>query len=481
MRSLTAAIAALAAACLRPQPGGQRAGVAALAITGSLPLAAQNIDYAVRTTVAVEADGRRDLGLAGGGTDNDAFLNIAPRAIVEFSPAWTGYVRARVFIPTGRIAPFDSNEPDDSRPARAYGGINELWIQYGGFTSYPGEAVRLGRQHIRQTDSGWWDQDADALRWMLDTTLVDAEIGVAHPFSAFRTDGADIPVAQRDRTYFFAQIAADWRAENRVGLRAVHSSGGGTGSASGGNVGPAPLEDSRLTWLGVYAENGFYDILGAHHALSYATEITYLKGEQRQLATGAWQDVAAWEATAQLRWRPFKHWPLQIGAAYAYSQGGESAGRSHQFQQTGMQSNSSYFTGTKTLVGRYNETLQAELGNLRVTTAFLSADFDSNDASLIFSRFRRDDGFAPITTNTVTALPVNESRDLGDGIDLVFTHYFSREQRRQRLLDRGDAFTALRRRSLASLRASAFRPGDAYGATARTSYRVLLEGTIWLD
>src|SRR6266511_3423943 len=87
-----------------------------LATAGSLPLAAQNIDYAVRTTLAFEADGRRDLGLAGGGTDDNAFLSVAPRAIFEFSPAWTGYVRARVFVPTSRIAPFDSNEPDDSRP-----------------------------------------------------------------------------------------------------------------------------------------------------------------------------------------------------------------------------------------------------------------------------------------------------------------------------------------------------------------------------
>jgi len=430
--------------------------LASCVVASAVPATAQNIDYAVRTTLAFEADGRRDLGLTGEAPTKTTFLNFAPRAIFEFTPAWTGYLRARIFLPTNRLAPFDSTEPDDQRPARAYAGINELWIQYGGFTSYPGESVRLGRQHIRQTDSSWWDQDADALRWMLDTTLIDAEVGVAHPFSTFRTDGVEVPASQRNRTHYFTQLAADWRAENRIGLRAVHGTGGIT---------------QDLTWLGAYAENGYYDILGAKRALSYAAEITHLTGE----------NLDAWQASAHLRWRPLRQGPLQIGAAYAYSEGGERNGRSHQFQQTGMQSNNSYFTGTKTLVGRFNEALQADLGNLRVTTAFLALDFDNNDASLIFSRFQRDDGLAPIATNAISAVPVNASRDIGNGVDFVVTHYFAREQRRQRLLDRGDTFTAPRRRSLISLRASLFQPGEAYGPAARTDHRVLAEITIWLD
>ena len=453
-----------------------------LAALAATPAAAQNIDYAMRTTAAFEVDAPRDL--AGGRNDNNLFLNLAPRAIFEFNPSWMAYVRGRVFLPTGRIAPFDSSDPDDRRPARAYAGINEFWLQYGGFTSYPGEAVRLGRQHIRQADSSWWDQDADALRWILDTTLLDAELGVAHPFSTFRTDGADVPVAQRHRTYYFGQIAADWRAGNRIGFRIVHSSGrDGQSFSTDINVPDSALPKAQLTWAGLYAENGFYDLLGTNRLLSYAGEVTYLIGQQ-DTAPGSSQtsqDVNAWEASAQLRWRPMRHWPVQLGGAYVFSEGGERDGRSHQFQQTGMQSNSSYFTGTSTLMGRYNETLQAQLGNLRVATAFVSLALPANEASLVFARFRRDDGNAPIFTDNVVAAPVNSSKDIGDGVDLVFTHYFAREQRRQRLLDRGDAFTAPKRRSLISLRASVFRPGEAYGPDARTDYRALLEGTVWLD
>jgi alginate production protein len=439
----------------------------ACSLGASLPAAAQHIDWAVRTTLAFEADGPRDLGLADEEpSDNNFFLSLAPRAIVELSPNWTGYVRGRVFLPTGRVAPFDSGEPDDQTPSRAYAGVNELWIQYGGFTSYPGEALRLGRQHIRQVDNNWWDQDTDALRWILDTTLLDAEIGVAHAFSAFRSDGADVPPNQRDRTYYFGQIAGDWHAGNRIGLRAVHTTGG---------VAPegTRLASSELTWAGVFFENGFYDILGTDHRLAYSAAATYLTGRQQLALETDSQNIRAWQANMDLRLRLFKHFPLFIGGGYTWSE--------PQFQQTGMQSNSSYFTGTNTLIGRYNETLQAELGNLRVATGFVSLDLEDDEASLIFSKFTRDDGLVPIITSALSVDPVTDSRDIGMGVDLVFTHHFSREQRHQRLLDRGDAFTALRRGSLISLRASAFKPGDAYGPDARTDYRILLEGTLWID
>ena len=233
---------------------------------------------------------------------------------------------------------------------------------------------------------------------------------------------------------YFGQIATDWRAENTVGLRMVHSDGGG------GAVDGTALQDRRLTWLGVYAENGFYEIQGSDRALSYASAVTYLAGAQ-QLAASTSQKIGAWQANADLRWRPIRRVPLYVGGGYTWSQGGERNGRSHQFQQTGMQSNSSYFTGTGTLIGRYNETLQAQLGNLRVAMACVSLDLDRDDISVVFTRFRRDDGLAPIVTNAVTATPVNDSRDIGVGVDFVLTHHFAREQRRQRLLDRGDAFT----------------------------------------
>ena len=461
-----------------------------LAICAIPHAAAQQVDYAVRTTGAFWTEGKRDLGLAGGETQDHLLINLAPRLLIELNRAWTGYVRARVFLPTGRATPFNTDQPDDASPARAFAGLNEFWVQYNGLTSYPGEAVRIGRQHIRQTNNEWWDQDADAIRWYLDTTLLRAEVGAARQFSTYRTDSPRIRTAQSDRTYWFGNFAIDWRAQHQLGFRVTHAVDDVSLPQVGEPATPgAKLQDAQLTWVSAYADNGFYDIRGAERRLSYASELTYLSGHQLMALSGTdgavasrlSQNVSAWQAQIGIRWRPLSRVPLQFGAALAHSQGGESGGRSHQYQQTGMQSNASYFTGTQTLVGRYSETLRAQLGNLQVATGLVSFGGETNDTSLVFSRFRRDAGRAPIVTDNVTALPVNDDRDIGESMDLVLTYYFGRGDRRQHLLDRGDAFAARERRSLVSLRASLFWPGAAYGPAAQTDYRVLGEVTLWLD
>ena len=63
---------------------------------------------------------------------------------------------------------------------------------------------------MRQDDAEWWDQDADALHWIFDTTAVDADLGVAHQFSNYRSDGLKLPPAQKDRTYLFGNLGGQW-------------------------------------------------------------------------------------------------------------------------------------------------------------------------------------------------------------------------------------------------------------------------------
>ncbi len=241
--------------------------------------------------------------------------------------------------------------------------------------------------------------------------------GSSRPTGRTHVEG---PVAQRGRTYLFADFATDWRAENRVGWRAAHAIDTEPAPQIGAPITPdTKLEDARLTWVGVYVDNGFFSILGADKPLSYGGEVNYLTGHQiiARRGTGETvtadqsQSVGAWEASIGLRWRPLPRVPLQFGGGYTYSEGGEHGGHSQQYQQTGMQSNTSYFTGTETLVGRYNETLQAELGNLLVLTGFISLNLANNDASVVFENFRRDSARSPFLTDNVTATPLNNNRE----------------------------------------------------------------------
>jgi alginate production protein len=451
---------------------------------------AQEIYYAVRTTSSYGIDGERDLGITGDHSNEHFELNLAPRVLIALSPSWIGYARGRVYLPTSRAAPFNLDQPDNAGASSGFVGLNELWMQYNGITTYPGEAVRIGRQRIRQSDGEWWDQDADSLRWFLDTTLHSAEMGIAHQFFTYRTDSVGVPAEQRKRTYLFGRLATRLSIDDSIGLRVTHTMDHNELPAVGRlTSADEKLSEGDLTWVGLYATNGFYESISEEQRFAYAIDATYLTGHQQVAMRGTTdtvtshssQTVGAWNASVAFRLQPLAQFPIHLGGAYTYSQGGQSGDRSKQYQQAGMQSNSSYFTGTQTLTSRYNEMLQPELGNLRITTGFVSFDFENQSASLIFEQFRKDDGAAPIITQNVTVAPTTGSTDVGKGLDLVFAYYFGRAPRPHRMLETGDAFLSQERRSLVSLRASLFQPGDAYDASAERVYRAMLEVTLWWD
>ncbi|RLM31942.1 alginate export family protein, partial [Haloarcula sp. Atlit-120R] len=131
------------------------------------------------------------------------------------------------------------------------------------------------------------------------------------------------------------------------------------------------------------------------------------------------ESISAYEASTHLRWQPFRV-PVQFGDGYAFSSGGQSG----QYQQSGLQGNASYFTGTPSLISLYNEALRAELGNLRVITSFISYNGENDDLSLIYNNFRKVRGNSPIITDNVNAPTIGHNSEVGNGLDLVATHYF---------------------------------------------------------
>src|SRR3546814_19587836 len=84
-------------------------------------------------------------------------------------------------------------------------------------------SLRLGRQRIRNDDAQFFDEDIDAARWIFNTTLLDADLGVARQFDTYRTDDVDVPVDQDQRTYTFGRLAWDWAARPRIGFRVGHA------------------------------------------------------------------------------------------------------------------------------------------------------------------------------------------------------------------------------------------------------------------
>lgn len=447
----------------------------------AIPAAALETDFSFKLKAAGLWEGPRDLGLLGRDETTEAYLDVQPALHLQFSPNFASYVRVQGFAPTGRVVQRENTEPVRTK---AYGQLRELWLEFGGITTYPGEVLRLGLQRVRDPDGLWYDRDIESVRWIFDTTLLQAQLGVAQQFETYRTDNNDLPGSQKDRAYAFAGISGQWLPRNYAGVRVAYAGDHGDAPAAGATLQPDDkLEDRRYTWAGVHFHNGYY-ALESDNWFAYWAEVVGLFGSQEDVVldpltgtpTGATtaDDVRAYGGDAGARVRVSQSFPLQIGAHYALGQGGRKGGDSRTFRQTGLQSNRSRFTGTRSIIHRFNEALDADLQNLSVITAYLSLPIGRWDASLVGHRFRRDDSEENISVSGIDVDPLTgpgASNDIGDAADLIVTCYFDR---------RGNEHTPGEDvRDNVRLRGSAFRPGDAYGSGLDDQFKVTLETTLW--
>lgn len=424
------------------------------------------------------AEGDRELGVGDGDPTTEAFFD--GQAVAHWRLGRTGslFARAQLFAPTGELVLTDEDRP---RRSDTYVALRELWVDYRGFTSYPGEVIRLGRQRLRDPDGQWFDRDIEALRWIFDTTLVQGHLGVAERLFTGRSDGSDPTASERDRTYVFGQAGGQWRAGHYLGARAIHAfdHADPQDELLSGRRDPK-LSEREFTWLDFYAHNDFYQ-LARRTGWSYWADASVLAGTREDYraaqdgmaVTRSEDSVLAWSTDLGLRWRPAAlALPWQFGVAYAFASGSDTGNSNHRYEQTGLHSNRSRFTGTRSLLYRYNEAYKAELSNLHVGSAYLSLPLERFDASLVVHRFARHRAGEAVIADGLDLAPEPGRRWLGDGLDLVLAWYFGA---RVPGLAREDEDL----RSSLRLRASGFSPGDAYADDADDQYAVKLELTLW--
>lgn len=453
---------------------------AGIALADGAHAAPGTIDTSLKIKTSALIDGEADLGAGDFHTTRGGIIEITPQVRWQLTPDVSAFLRVRGFTESNDFA----TTPDSNATTQAntFAEVRELWVDYGGLSSYPGEHLRLGRQRLRHDDGQWFDRDIESVRWIFDTTLVQADIGVAEAFDSYtyKKDAVAVPVNLNDRFNAFANVSYEWAPSQRAGLRVLYADDhGGTGDIGAQPGVSAKPSSGQLLWIGAHLENGFYDYRHIK-PVTYWTEAVLLTGTEKPtvvdpgtapLGARIERDVRAWGGDFGLRVKPTDDFPLQIGAGYAFGTGGDDANRSDTFRQTGLHSNRSRFTGTRTLVSRFGEVLRADVANLSVISLFASLQFDTGDASLIVHDFRRDQNDAPIITDGISVQPLPGDRDIGRGVDLVVSRYFG--QIKSEADPEGDMQTTLR------LRASLFDPGSAYASTAdKSAYRVVLEGTV---
>lgn len=467
---------------------------ASLVLLPAAAVQAVEADWSIKLKAGGLSEDARDLS---GNTDAEtraSFLDLQPQLLTQFSPNFAHFVRLQAFVPSDMVT---TNENDEPVAVEQYAAVREFWIEYGGITEYPGEVVRLGLQRLRTPDGLWWDRDIETARWIFDTTLFQFEVGAAKAYNTYRTDDIELSSSQKDRAYGIFGLSTQWVPRHYIGVRAAYATdqrelppngtqmefeGTSTDPSTGATVNRYDeAEQRRYGWIGVYLDNRFHE-WERGPGLTYRAELIGLSGSRdygvtdaNGMITGtASEDVGALGADVGLRARFPDAFPLTFGANYAYGEGGRDDNGSHVFRQTGLQSNRSRFTGTRTYINRFNEALQADLSNLRAQTAYVSLPAANWDFSVVGHRFQRDDASSPVSTDGIDARPdpASDSLELGTAADFVVSIYFP-QLLKQRFAAEDDTRSNLR------LRASRFRPGEAYDPGLSDQTRVMLEGTLW--
>ncbi len=462
--------------------------------------AEKNFGLDVKITGQSEDD--RDLGTRSGGDVNGLGLDLRPWVYGERGN-WSAYAMGQAVTATDTIETDTLRQNDDGTSTdtaadgreqdKSYLAMREFWVGYSGLTAYPGEQLRFGRQRLRSDDGMWRDTNIEALNWTFDTTLLKADLGVAQRFSEYRTDLTELAPEDKDRTHLYGNVATQWTPGHWVGVRAHHTHDGGSLKNPGETV--DALDKTRtgdLTWLGLEANSDAYNWRN-DHTVNYWGSVTWLTGDRDTLssqvvgdetvATGKQRgDVNAWATDLGIRLRLDPQW--QVGAAYARGSGGGGDDGSSNYEQTGLESNRSNYTGTRSRVHRFGEAFRGELGNLQAATLFASWQLrDDYDASFIYHKFWRVDGNQNIGSSGINAVVndngvnrplVDGEKDLGQEMDVVVTKYF-----KQGLLPASMSQAIDEPSALVRLRAGVFKPGDAYGKEADSYMHRAFVDVIW--
>ncbi|MGY4525743.1 alginate export family protein [Pseudomonas sp. TE21394] len=462
--------------------------------------AEKNFGLDVKITGQSEDD--RDLGTRSGGDVSGLGLDLRPWVYGERGN-WSAYAMGQAVTATDTIETDTLRQNDDGTTTdtaadgreqdKSYLAMREFWVGYSGLTAYPGEQLRFGRQRLRSDDGMWRDTNIEALNWTFDTTLLKADLGVAQRFSEYRTDLTELAPEDKDRTHVYGNVATQWTPGHWVGVRAHHTHDGGSLKNPGETV--DALDKTRtgdLTWLGLEANSDAYNWRN-DHTVNYWGSVTWLTGDRdtlssqvvgdQSVATGKQSgDVNAWATDLGIRVRLDPQW--QVGAAYARGSGGGGDDGSSNYEQTGLESNRSNYTGTRSRVHRFGEAFRGELGNLQAATLFASWQLrDDYDASFIYHKFWRVDDSQNIGSSGINAVVndngvnrplVDGEKDLGQEMDVVVTKYF-----KQGLLPASMSQAIDEPSALVRLRAGVFKPGDAYGKEADSYMHRAFVDVIW--
>ncbi len=433
------------------------------------------MEQSTRIKLTAISDDDRSLGLQPGAQiqSNELGIDIKPEWLWQLSPDWKAYLRVQTFAATGKVDLSYEFGGNTRTVTSGFLGLREAWFDYSGLSSYPGESIRFGRERLKEQTGLWWDEDITLARWIFDTSLLSSTVGVAQKLANMRTDSNSLNQGRRDIARVFGQTRWQWRRSHYLGLLVTHAEGYGNRAPDYAARGEAVEgRDVSLTWAAITADRDYFD-WHSHDIWQYfasaATVIGSDSGSQPDAAAVSGyrvqdRSVSGWAADLGLRVQILDTPRWVVGAQGAVASGGRDGNHSDAFRQTGLQSNRSRFTGTRSQVQRFGEAFQPTWSNLRVVTLYTAiSDREDWDANLLYHRYWLQDPSGTVRSDLIAPGNSGTRTDLGQSGDIVLGYYGDKSSNRWVPVN-------------LTLRGGIFFPGDAYGDAAQSSrYRVIAD------
>ena len=282
-----------------------------------------------------QSEDDRDLGTQPGGDVNGVGLDLRPWVYGE-SGAWSAYAMGQAVTSTDIIETdtlqqsegTENTSNNDRQTKKNYLAMREFWVGYSGFTPYPGELLKFGRQRLRNDDGQWRDTNIEALNWTFDTTLLKANVGVAERFSEYRTDLKELAPKDKDRLHAYAEAEYQWTPGQWVGIRGHHTHDDGKLDYAQPGVPSDSLDKKQngdISWIGLQANSDAYNWRNTN-TVNYWGSVTGMSGDRDTVnplnadGTAPAQpkqsgDVSGWATDLGVRLRLDPNW--QVGGAYS--------------------------------------------------------------------------------------------------------------------------------------------------------------------
>lgn len=391
-------------------------------------------DMYVDTFYLYESD--RDLG-SPESESGEAGINVRPRLYSELTENWHSLISLQLFYATEPIE-LRSDEFDEVVESDGFVGVRQLWLEWGGLTDYPGEALRFGRERLRLEDGLVLDSDIVSARWVWDTTLLKGGLGIAEEIGTFRSDEFELSAAEKDLQRIYGMLRWQYSYNSFLSGHAIHTDGRD-------NTVTAP----QLTWTGASIDNGYFDYrtrlpwqyyLSAHGVSGHET------------LGGVKVDVSGWAMDGGMRWRS-QSAGFSFGAQLSFTDD-----KPNGYRQTGLQSNRAYYVGARSSMHRFNEALRADLRNMAVATLYvgLLPEDAPWEIGIAGHTLQLRDESGPFEARGYSGSTDGVDRDLGRAFDLILSWYWSKND--------NELFEDMQMDSYLRVLLSSFYPGEAFNA-----------------